>query len=348
MFFVVFSDKLARKYQCNIRISASTVTGSTNEVVRNLLLTLLLSLSAGSAAAAPFAYSVNSNGIDAATSDSLHRIDLATGDATRLNKVRLFERQSSDIEGLAFGPDNILYGADDADETLITIDTETGIGTSVAGNPFNMRLVGGQVYDFGMTFTCDGALLLSSDDENSLYQLDTKAGNATIIGAGATLNVSITALAAWGNKVYGLSPGRVADQLLTPSLYEINASTGKATLVGPLGTQVKLYRNGGLAFDAEGQLWAITDRFNIDQNNTDFPSQIIKIDPTTGQATAIAESPVIGFESLAITGPMGCTAIALPTHVRAVPIPVLNPLSILLMALVLLLVGGFNIRFKAG
>ncbi|MCF6225423.1 MAG: hypothetical protein L3J22_03845 [Xanthomonadales bacterium] len=315
--------------------------------MRHLILTLLLIFSAGSVTAAPIAYSVNSNGVNRDTSDRLHRIDLATGEVTALEKVRLNKPSLgsfSDIEGLAFGPDGTLYGVDDGDETLLTISTTTGIGASVTGNPLSLQL--GQVAtDFGLTFTCEGLLFMSSDINQTLYQVNDETGLATGVTNSPGLGASITALAAWGDKVYGLSHGRFADSSLTPSLYAIDVETGAATLIGALGNAVKLYRNAGLAFDEEGQLWAITDRFNL-TNNVDFPSQVLKIDPATGIAEAISEVAVIGFESLAITGPMGCAPTGNNSGNNAVPIPVLNPLSILLMALVLLIVGGLNIRFK--
>lgn len=310
--------------------------------MRQFIITLLLCVSAGSVSAAPFAYSVNSNSADSVASDRLYRIDLATGEATQLNKVRLNEPLlNSDLEGLAFAPDGKLYGVDDADETLLIINTTTGIGESVNGARFNLQLEIGTGYDFGLTFTCDGSLLLAADEIQTLYQLDENVGTASIIGGLATLNVPITALAAWGDKVYGLGQGEFSEtNPLPPSLYEIDVITGKTTLIGELGGAVKLYRNGGLSFDTEGQLWAITDRFNLD-NNQDFPSQIIKIDTTTGLAEAIAESSVIGFESLAISGPGGCGS---GGYQREVPIPVLSGPSSLIMMILMLFVGGYTLR----
>ena len=324
-----------------LRCPPITTAGSDNKIVRHLIITLLLIFSAGSVAAAPFAYSVNSNGVDKNSSDRLHRIDLATGEATALEKVRLYEPallSFSDIEGLAFGSDGVLYGVDDYDETLLIINTATGLGQSVTGNPLNLQL-GGVQTDLGLTFTCEGLLFMSSNFNQTLYQLDNTVGLATVVANGSGLKPSITALAAWGNKVYGLSHGRFIDSTLTPSLYEIDINTGIATLIGALGNQVKLYRDGGLAFDKEGQLWAITDRFNL-ANLTDFPSQILKIDPLTGKATAIAETAVIGFQSLAISSPGGCLA---NTSNREVPIPTLSEPASILMVILLLFIGGFSL-----
>lgn len=309
--------------------------------MRQLFITLLLTLSAGLVAAAPFGYSVNSNGVDSATSDSLYRINLANGKTKRFNKVRLNETSiNSDIEGLAFDANGILYAVDDADETLLTIDIETGLGQSVSGNPFNLQLTRGKNYDFGLTFTCEGALLMASDDNQTLYRLNSETGSATIVGA--VLKAPITALAAWGDKVYGLGQGSSNNTVLAPNLYAIDVETGKTTLIGALGNAAKLYVNGGLAFDTDGQLWAVTDRFNI--NNKDYPSQILKIDTESGKAEAIAETPVIGLESLAISEPLGCIPDVAPQV--ATGIPALGPLSILLMTLSLLLAGGLNIRVR--
>jgi len=313
--------------------------------VRHLLITLLLIISAGSVTAAPFAYSVNSNGVDSATSDSLYRINLANGKTTRISKVRPNEPNiNSDIEGLAFAPDGTLFAVDDADESLLSIDIGSGLGALISGNPFNLKLASGRNYDFGLTFTCEGALLMASDDNQTLYRLDENLGNATAIGNGGTLNAPITALAAWGDKLYGLGQGSSNNQVLAPNLYEIDLITGTTTLVGALGNAAKIYVNGGLAFDDEGLLWAVTDRFNI--NNKDFPSQILQIDPATGKATAVAETAVIGFESLAISKPLGCDVAVNPDERAVTGIPTLSPLSIMLMSLLLLFIGGLNIRLR--
>ncbi len=306
--------------------------------MRQFILTLLLLITAGSVTAAPIAYSVNSNGVDSGTSDSLYKIDLANGETTRIEKVRLNEpRLNSDIEGLAFASDGGLYGVDDADETLLRISTTSGLGESVSGNPFNLKIPSGSNYDFGLTFTCQGILLMASDNNQILYLLNSDDGSATPIGT-ASLNAPITALAAWGTKVYGLGQGSADNQPLNPNLYEIDITTGNSTLVGPLGGAAKLYANAGMAFDLSGQLWAITDRFNI--NNQDRPSQILKIDTATGKAEAIAETSVIGFESLAISGPGGCSA----ATSNIASIPTLSGFSAIFMILLLLLVGGFSIR----
>ncbi len=292
--------------------------------------------------AAPIAYSVNSNGVDSSTSDSLYEIDLATGESTRIAKVRANEpRLNSDVEGLAFAADGSLYGVDDADETLLRISPSTGLGLSVSGNPFNLNLPNGTNYDFGMTFTCQGILLMASDNNQILYFLDSADGTATAIGP-ASLNAPITALAAWGDRVYGLGQGSQNNQTLNPNLYEIDINTGKTTLVGTLGQAAKLYANAGLAFDSSGQLWAITDRFNI--NNQDLPSQILRIDVATGLAEAVAESSVIGFESLAITGPGGCAASTVDG--REIPIPALSGPSSLIMMILMLFIGRYTLRSR--
>lgn len=322
----------------DMKVSANPTVGSDNKIVRYLILTLLLVISAGSVAAAPFAYSVNSNGVDSATSDSLYKINLANGKTTRINKVRPNEKGiNSDIEGLAFDKNGKLYAVDDADETLLTIDTASGLGTAINGNPFNLKLASNRNYDFGLTFTCEGALVMASDDNQTLYRLDKDLGDATAVGGGATLKAPITALAVWGDKLYGLGQGS------NPNLYEIDADSGDATLVGALGNAAKTYVNGGLAFDADGILWALTDRFNI--NNKDFPSQILQIDTATGTATAVAETSIIGFESLAISPPNGCSLDDVPD--RPAGIPTLGPVSILLMVLSLLFIGSLNIRTRS-
>ena len=129
-------------------------------------------------------------------------------------------------------------------------------------------------------------------------------GTATLIGSEGSLGVNIGALAAYGNpvKLYGLGNGTPSGGLAaSPNLYEIDILTGVATLIGPLGPGVGEYAEGGLSFDNDGQLWAISDRRMLL-----LPSQVMRINTTTGAASEIRDTQEEGFESLAIAVPRGC------------------------------------------
>ena len=315
---------------CAKKVNIRTIT---------FLLSLLVTVSGH---AAPFAYSVNSDGPDSSTSDSLYVIDLADGSAQIIGKVRPTENSiNSDVEGLAFDIDGVLYGVDDADETLLSINIGTGQATSVTGNAFNLQLGSGLVYDFGMTFTCENTILVSSDQTQTLYRSDVGTPRAEVIGAQNALVRPITGIAAWGDDVYGIGQGvNDSQQTLIPNLYRINSTDGTATLIGALGGLVAPYADAGLAFDEAGQLWALTDRSNFGAGGS--ASELVRIDHTTGTAQEVMQVDVVGFESLAITRPGGCNNI-LPTN-GPEGIPTTGKTGLLLLSLILAMVGVVQLR----
>ncbi len=270
------------------------------KLMKTMVVMLLTTLSA-SLAAAPFGYSINSDsGSDDA--DSLYLVDLATGDETRIGKVTSLGGTKIDVEGLAFAPDGTLYGVDDSSLTLFPLNTDTG-QVQNADDVFISGLPSGGGNDFGMTFACDGTLYLTSIAKGSLYRMDLD-GTTTLIGSENSLGVKISALAAYGNpvKLYGLGNGVDAElKVSTPNLYEINPATGVASEIGPLGPAVGNYTEAGLAFDDAGQLWAIVDRRQLQ-----FPSQVMRINTSTGAASEVKNTVESGFESLAIAEPRGC------------------------------------------
>jgi hypothetical protein len=268
------------------------------------ILSLMTAFSAASHAA-PDGYSINSDS-PSSNSDSLYRIDLATGVHTRLGRVQAGGQTKIDVEGLAFAANGTLYGVDDDSMTLFPIDVANGSvfsqqQVSIKGMPSG----GGN--DFGLTFACDGKLYATSVATQTLYWLD-PAGVATPIGAVGSLKANISALAAFGNpvKLYGLGNGLKGDGSVdSRTLYEIDPQTGQASArPQQLGAAAASYDQAGLAFDSAGVLWAITDRRAV--AGGPFPSQILRIDTTTGVATFSAETSEMGFESLAISIPDGC------------------------------------------
>lgn len=284
-------------------------------LMKHAIITMMLSLMTAfpvAVQAAPDGYSINSDSASA-DADSLYRIDLATGVHTRLGRVQSLGQTKIDVEGLAFAPDGTLYGVDDDSMTLFPINTDMGIVVNqqevdISGMPFG----GGN--DFGLTFACDGNLYATSVSTRSLYRLDLN-GTATRIGALGSLNANISALAAFGNpvKLFGLGNGLTgAGTVDSRTLYEIDPLTGVATAKPQqLGVAAAAYNQAGMAFDSNGTLWAITDRRAVPGG--DFPSQILRIDTTTGAASLAAETTETGFESLAITVPRGCSTNSEPS-----------------------------------
>lgn len=264
---------------------------------------MLLTSLCASLAAAPIGYSINSDS-GSANADGLYRIDLETGKDTRIGTVPPIGLPRIDIEGLAFAPNGTLYGVDDDSMRLFPINANT----AAIINEGDINITGlpsGGSNDFGMTFACDGNLYITSLAEQSLYRLGLD-GKATRIGP---LGHNISAIAAYGNnpvKLYGLGNGLDKNrQVDSPSLFKIDPGTGNAQEIGLLGmgNQVGDYTEGGMSFDASGQLWAITDRAQL---LTSFPSQVMKINTDTGAAFDVRNTTERGFESLAIAVPQGC------------------------------------------
>jgi hypothetical protein len=271
------------------------------------LLLILLTAASGMLSAAPMAYSINS---DSGTNDSdgLYLIDLATGNQIeRIGTVQsVLLNTRIDVEGLAFAPDGRLFGIDDESLKLFQISLENALVDPDDDYFIEDLTKGGN--DFGMTFACDENLYVTSVTRQSLYRLELDGTvDPVLIGAEGGLGANISALAAYGNPVrlYGLGNGTAGENAAAaPILYEIDVTSGAATEIGPLGAGVGQYAEGGLAFDAAGQLWAITDRRPVL-----MPSQVMRINTTTGAASDIRDTVEEGFESLAISPPRGCQPI---------------------------------------
>ncbi len=255
--------------------------------------------------AQPYGYSINSRGdfSDDTRVFALWRINLADGDAEYVGWTG--RGDFIDIEGLAFSPDERLFGADDSTNTLVRIGTSTGNAIAVDGTVGNTGIPIGTNMDFGMTFTCEGELLLSSAATSELFRADVDTGELEMIG---DMGVQIVDLATVGDVIYGIGLGTDRNgNTVAPDLYRVDAVNGSAERVGTLGDQARPYNQAGLAADAEGRLWAITDRNRVfgDSDTEARPSDILRIDPDTGRAERIAET-IVGIESLAITPPGAC------------------------------------------
>lgn len=310
---------------------------------------MIVSLFAVCANGAPMAYSVNSDSMSA-TQDSLYLIDLETGVDLQRGQP-LFNGEVSggyrlDTEGLAFDKSGTLWGIDDISRTLFPIDTISGSlswETEVSlRNPLHFPEGGSN--DFGMTFSCDDTLYVTSlsGDSNKLYRLGLDGSSETI----GTLGANISALAAIGNptRLYGLGNGQLENgEPDAPNLYRINLDTGAAEIVGALGEPGEFsYNEAGLAFDSDGNLWAITDRRKIDNQ----PSQILSIDVESGAAEIVSTTSEVGFESLAIAPPTACVAAPLKDDGYR-PIPTLSSYGILLTVFILMFAGMIVLRKRA-
>lgn len=309
------------------------------------VLLVIVSLFAISANAAPMAYSVNSDSGNLAAEDSLYQIDLATGNDQLVGELLSGIESRLDTEGMAISPDGTLWGIDDDSLTLFPINTDTGAvrfqdEVSLAG----FQAGGGN--DFGMTFSCDNSLYITSVRTQTLYRLNLD-GSSEIVGSEGALGANISAIAALGNptRLYGLGNGQFqSGETDSPNLYSIDAGTGVATLIGQLGAEAGEYGQGGLAFDSDGILWAITDRRVINNTIADLPSQILQLDVDTGTASLISTTTEIGFESLAIAPPAACGPTTPGPGNDLAVIPTLNPAGKLLAIFILLFTGTAILR----
>jgi len=123
-------------------------------------LLMLISLFTVSAYGAPMAFSVNSDGGNLLTNDSLYQIDLVTGSDSRRGQLFTGIGVRVDTEGLAFARDGTLWGIDDESLTLFPINTASG-AINLLNDIQLLGLQGGGGNDFGMTFSCDNNLYVT-------------------------------------------------------------------------------------------------------------------------------------------------------------------------------------------
>ncbi len=264
--------------------------------------------------------------------DRLYRVDLGTGQQTLVGDVRLASNERvRDVEGLAFAPDGTLFAVSDASEILLRIDAATGVATVIG----NLGLAGqgtgsGNNLDFGLGFTCDGRLWLSAETAQKLWEVNVTTGATRTVGS---LGAKITGLAARGMQLYGI--GASGDE----RLYRIDTATGASTVVGTtLGPNLR-YDDGGLDFDADGNLWAVFDYRPTEPNRA---SDLARIDATTGIATLTGRSIADDGEGLAIAPPV-CDA---PSGAVATSVPTGSTAGQILLAALLLALGGLALQWQ--
>lgn len=307
------------------------------------VLALALMLAHAAAMAQPTGLAVNSRGFTA--EEDIHvlwRVDLSNGEVERIGQTGFI-----DMEGLALDADGTLYGADDDTKTLVTVNVNSGFSSPVGGLRSNMGIPLARPMDFGMTFTCSGELLVSSDTERSLFRASLETGRLQRIGQAGSLDAPITDLASWGGQLYGIGQGLAGeDGMFTtdaPNLYRIDPTNATTEFIGSLGEAVLPYANAGLAFDETGALWAITDRRA--NGIPDIESEILRIDLETGRAQKTADAALVGFESLAIAPPGGCDT---PSGTLPDPaiIPVDDPRGLAILALLMLMASWWTLHLR--
>lgn len=294
---------------------------------------------ASAAQAEPMAY--------AAGFDSLYRIDLATGRATRVGDFGSLGGNAliADVEGLALAPDGTLFGVSDSQKVLVRVNTATGAATLVgtlreAGQPIGNE----DNLDFGLAFTCDGRLWLSSDKKQRLWEIDPATGQARSVGA---TGANISGLAARGNRLVGLGAEG------TEGLYYVDRDTGAATLMARLSPNAA-FADGGLDFDTNGNLWGVRDFFPPEGR-----ADVFRIDLANGALSGVVNVSFAAgtqdkeIETIAIAPPGACSSTnpigPPPTGVQpgAAAVPASSPLALTLLGALVALVAVLALRRRA-
>lgn len=216
-------------------------------------------------------------------------IDLVSGKGTVVGELFF----GANILGLAFDPDaGVLFGVNLSGNSLVTIDPASASTTRIAGGLFDTVI--------GLTFDPNTDRLLGSahGTPDYLISIDPSTGSRQTIGPLG----SPTAPGFLGfDSVHGLAFDRNRNALyavhsagygVTPSLIRIDTITGSETFVGKVDLKVQgsIFNVMGLAFDPNSDtLFGVYDA----------PTQLITIDPSTGDATTVGSMGTIWFTGLA-------------------------------------------------
>lgn len=297
-----------------------------------------LSLCAVGTQAEPFSFAVAPDLTAVPQTYRLLQIDLANGATTTVGRIGYF-----DVEGLAMAPDGTLYGVSDQNKTLITIDTSFGRGTAVGSGNSNF---GSEIpntantpLDFGLSFSCDGRLWMSSDTTGKFWEINRNTGAARLVGS---MGANISGLAATGNGMYGV--GVEGDR----GLYKINLDTGAATRIGS-AAGIAPFVDAGFDADSAGNLWAVLD-YNPPPNSRPGDlgkqSDLVRIDAVTGAFTYVSKT-VPEVEGLAIGRVQACNVPNGPGPV--VPVVPVNAYQALgMLGLLVLGFGLLQVRRRLG
>jgi hypothetical protein len=133
----------------------------------------------------------------------------------------------TEIVGMTFRSDGVLYGTSQFDDALYTIDPATAEATRIGTVTVDVH--GGDI-----TFDAQDRLSLWTNDEGflaGLYRLDPVTAGATVIAAAPDTNQAGLAALGHGNVLYAASP-------FTDRLMQMDPETG------PTGTSVELTLDG--------------------------------------------------------------------------------------------------------
>jgi hypothetical protein len=258
---------------------------------QKLMLSLALVLFTVSANAGPLTYVIGNN-----DSDGTHHfgtVDLATGAFQQIGP-----NTPVGSEGLAMGPGGSLltlaYNSD-----LYSINPATGayglVGPTGLGDCTTTTSPCGPTSS--LTLGSANGKIYTTDFQNRIYSVNPLTGAATLIGptgipaipfvpaslnADGTINFYEEALFGAGGKLYAtfdavvfdLTTQSVVTTVVPPALYQIDPSTGLATVVGP--TDLSL----GAVVGVDGSVYA----FNL------LRGQVLNLDVASGKTSFVADT----------------------------------------------------------
>lgn len=268
---------------------------------------------------------------------SLYRVDLTTGAAERIGSIGF-----NDVEGLAMAPDGTLYGV--ADQTiqngsvgtdfLFRIDTQTGQGTLIGqlGNLWELGTGANKDLDYGLSFSCDGRLWLSSATTQQLWEVDPSSAATRLVG---NMNHTVSGL---GSRDTGLLGVSVRD---APGLVTINPDTAASQMLQAWSLDVPV-SDAGVDFAADGRLFALADPEPLVIAGT----RLLNIDPKTGDI--LSSVPVLptdgGLEGLAISPVARCATGGSNNAMNPKLIDASSSFSLMALLALLLLAGFVGVR----
>ena len=159
-----------------------------------------------------------------AKTNTLGSVDICAGEMTDIGSTGLTSSYAStSLCGLTFGPDGKVYGIDNVNDILVSLDVTTGAAT-VLGE------LGVNVGACGMTWDCTNDQLIAVDPtSNYFYTLDASTGAAT-----QYTDTEVD----WGKAGLAFDP-RDGSLLAVDgtSLYRFAPTSGEVTTVAELGTE---------------------------------------------------------------------------------------------------------------
>jgi hypothetical protein len=135
-------------------------------------------------------------------------LDLNTGVASTCGP------DANELFGLGMGPGGVLYGGDPSGN-LYTVNPSNGVETLVGQTNVS-------IWNFGST----KATLYAADRSGYLYRINPTNAHAKLIGNMGFGPVSLSGMSTGSSSLY------MASGTSTVSLYTVNVTTGRATLVG--------------------------------------------------------------------------------------------------------------------